>query len=273
MPATGSLSDYAESKILNHVFGGIPWSPLPILYLGYLVGVPNESTAGSEPVGGGYQRLAITNNTVNFPAPTNRVKLLATEQTFPYATNNHGTVQAISAWDCPAPGTGNMIFYAPLEQPTGIQPGDAFKIPANSFKIAAKPGGGFSNYMKDAILNHILGGTPFDLLTHLYFGYMTTVPTDAAAGTEPSGNGYARVAVVNNPTNFPEVLPNGEKFNASRINFAESTGNQGTAAYVGAWDAATAGNFIAWYQMSQPKNVVAEQIPFIPEQGFKVMAD
>lgn len=273
MPVTGSLSDYAEAKLLNHVFGGIPWSPLPIIYLGYMVGVPSESGPGSEPVGGAYERLPIDNNLANFPAAASQVKQLATEQTFPYATNNHGTVQAIAAWDSPAAGTGNMIFYAPLEQPTAIQPGDAFKIPVNSFQIMGKAGGGFSNYMKNALLDHLLGGVPLTLLTHLYFGYMTTVPTDAAAGTEPSGNGYARVGVVNNPPNFPETLPGGTKFNAQRINFAEATGNQGTAAYVGVWDAATAGNFLAWYQMALSKSVVAEQIPFIPEQGFVLTLD
>jgi hypothetical protein len=271
----GSLSDYCEAKLLNHVFGGIPWNPLPIIYLGYMVGVPSELGQGAEPIGGGYQRIAINNNLVNFPSASNQIKTMATEQTFEMASNNHGTVQAIAGFDSPAPGTGNMLFYAPIAQPTGIQPGDSFRVLANSLQITIQPGGGFSNYSKNALLDHLLGGTTFNLIPNLYFGYMTTAPSDAAAGTEASGGGYGRVAVVNNPTNFPEIVPgpSSVKINAYRIDFTEATANQGTVGYVGVWDAASAGNFICWYQMAQSKIITIEHIPFIAEQDFKVTLD
>lgn len=102
----------------------------------------------------------------------------------------------------------------------------------------------FSNYLESKVLNYLFNGAAFSIGT-LYVGLYTAAPTDAGGGTEVSGNGYARVAVTCNTTNFPTtndgVIENGVTFN-----FPTPTGNWGTVTHIGLFDAATAGNLLAW---------------------------
>lgn len=101
----------------------------------------------------------------------------------------------------------------------------------------------FSNYLENAVLNHVFGGTPFTVPTTLYVGLSTTSINDTGVVTEPSGSGYARVAVANNTTNFP-ITSNGVKNNATIVTFPESIGNWGTITDFFIADASTAGNIL-----------------------------
>lgn len=62
-------------------------------------------------------------------------------------------------------------------------------------------------------------------------------------GSEVSGGSYARKAVTNNSTNFPNAS-GGQKSNGTQIDFVAATANWGTV-YTHKWmDAASAGNII-----------------------------
>ena len=54
--------------------------------------------------------------------------------------------------------------------------------------------GSFSDYLENALLDHVLGTTSYSQPT-IYVALYTTAPTDAGGGTEVSGGSYARVAV------------------------------------------------------------------------------
>ena len=78
----------------------------------------------------------------------------------------------------------------------------------------------FSDYLEDKLLNHVFAGASYTAPTTIYVGLHTTANTDAAAGTELSGNGYARQTVAftvsgTNPT---------EADNDSAIEFPVATG-------------------------------------------------
>lgn len=100
-----------------------------------------------------------------------------------------------------------------------------------------------SNYLENAILDHILGGPDFTRPATVYVSLHTADPTDAGTGTEVSGNGYARVAVTNNATNWP-AASSGAKSNGTTITFPTATGSWGTVSHFGIWDAATNGNLL-----------------------------
>src|SRR5215212_10758593 len=68
-------------------------------------------------------------------------------------------------------------------------------------------------------------------------------PTDAAAGTELTGNGYARVSITNNTTNFPAANP---KLNGTAITFPTATGNWSRAYSWQLLDNSTGGNRLYW---------------------------
>ena len=266
---SGSLSDYCEAQLLNQLFGGVPYATPNILYFGYMVGVASETGPGAEPNSGGYQRIAVTNNTANFAITANQIKTNATEIQFAEATSNHGLVQAIAVFDSPT--SGNMLVYFPLTSPINITIGDAMRIPVGSVQVQFAAGG-LSNYVKNALLNQLFGNVPFNVITSLYVAYATSSPTDALAGTEPSGNGYARVGVTNNTNNFP-IATVGSKVNALDINFGEATGSQGTVTHVQLFDTTSGGNYLGRYALSTTQVISAGTIPTIPANTLSITLD
>ena len=252
MPATGSFTNQYESMILNLLFGGNPLPALPYLYLGYMVGVASDQGPGAEPNGGGYSRVAVANNSANWPIASNMIKLNGSEIVFNEATANHGTVQAIGVFD--SPSQGYLIAWMPLENPITVGVRDAMKIPIGGLQHSFQASGGLSTYAKNAILNHVYGATPFNVIGLLYFGYSTTASTDTTGGTEPAVGGYARSAVTNNAAVFPPTST-GSKTNFQDINFPEATATQGTMVGIVVYDAASGGNLIASSVLSPPQAI------------------
>lgn len=270
----GSWSDYAEAAILNHLFGGIPWNIVPTWYLGYMVGTPGETTPGAEPNSGNYARVPLANTTANFPVTSNQIKTNANEHTFQRATANHGLVQAVGFWD--SPSSGNMVAYCPLAQPVQVEINDAFRLPPGAFTLQFNAGG-LSNYAKNAILNQVFGGVPFNIINTLYTGYMTSTPTDAVAGTEPTGNGYLRQAIGNTTNNFPATTT-GNKLLVKDVVFGEATASQGTATHLGFWDAAAAGNYLGGFLIEEngaphPMVITSGMIPYLPANTIEFTLD
>lgn len=117
--------------------------------------------------------------------------------------------------------------------------------------------GSKSDYLEKAILDYLLGATPLAVPpstgTPVYVALSLAAYSDAATGasmTEVAGNGYARVAVPNNPTNWPASSGTNPttKVNGSAITFNAATGNWGNGAqpvlsfYI--VDAISAGNIL-----------------------------
>lgn len=265
----GSFSDYCEAKILDHLFGAIPFAVPSTLYFGYMVGPASETGPGAEPNSGNYARAAVQNNTTNFPLTSNLLKQNGTEIQFEEATSNHGLVQSIGVWDSPA--SGNMLAYFPLSSPIAISVGDAMRIPVGSMTFQFQPGG-LSAYVKNGILNHIFGDVPFNIIPNLYAGYMTSAPTDATAGTEPSTGSYARVQLANTSLLFPPTSV-GIKRNAQNIDFPEVTAAQGSVTHVGFWDAPSGGNYLGAYVQSPVLAATVGTIPFVPANSMTITLD
>lgn len=117
----------------------------------------------------------------------------------------------------------------------------------------------FSDYLENKLLDHVFGATDWSAPVTLYAGLLTAAPTDAGGGTEVTGGSYARAAVTNNTANFPNASA-GAKTNGNAITFATATADWGTVVAVGIYDAATAGNLIAWATItsqSVPSGVTA----------------
>ena len=117
-----------------------------------------------------------------------------------------------------------------------------------------------SNYAENLILNSLFGGTTLTPPTNLYFGLSTTTITEAGTNiTEPSGNGYTRLSITNNATNFP-VTSTGTKTNGTTLTFPTSTGTWGTIIDFFVSDASTSGNIICYGTLSTAKNVTSGDI-------------
>lgn len=107
-----------------------------------------------------------------------------------------------------------------------------------------------SNTLERALLDHRYGGPDYTRPATVYVALFTVAPTDAGGGTEVSGGGYARKAVTNNATNFPNAATDGNgkttKTNGVAISFDAFTADIGIILAWALFDAASAGTLMDW---------------------------
>lgn len=134
--------------------------------------------------------------------------------------------------------------------------------------------GSASNAYENKLLDAILG-PGFTKDATVYVAVCTTAPSDTALGTEPSGLNYARVAVVNNATNWPAAT-NGQKSNGVDITFPVAYGAWGLLTHWMIMNDATgtaASNMIAWGTLAAQLNVVVMDAPRFPVGALVLTAD
>ena len=106
------------------------------------------------------------------------------------------------------------------------------------------------------ILDRNFGGTAYTPIATMYFSLSTTpYAIDGTGGTEPSGGAYARVALVNDKTNWT-TASNASLTNSAAVTFAESTASWGTVVAVGIFDALTSGT-LWFYDTLTPSRSIA----------------
>ena len=122
-----SFSNYLETKVLDHVFGGTAYTAPATLYLGLFTSNPNEDGSGTEVSGGGYVRQSVA-----FTISGNTASNTAAVE-YPTATANYGTVTHVGIYD--ASSAGNLIAYAALTSSKTIETGDVFRVPTGDLDI------------------------------------------------------------------------------------------------------------------------------------------
>jgi len=122
-----SFSNYLETEILDHVFGGNAYTAPSTLYLSLHTANPDEDGSGAEVSGGGYARqsmaMTVTGNTASNDSAVE----------YPTATANYGTVTHVGVYD--ASSAGNLLCYASLTSSKTIETGDVFRVPAGDLDI------------------------------------------------------------------------------------------------------------------------------------------
>ena len=122
-----SFSNYLETKVLDHVFGGTAYTAPSTLYLALFTANPNEDGSGTEVSGGGYARQSVA-----FTISGNTASNTAAVE-YPTATANYGTVTHVGIYD--ASSSGNLIAYAALTSSKSIETGDVFRVPTGDLDI------------------------------------------------------------------------------------------------------------------------------------------
>jgi hypothetical protein len=108
--------------------------------------------------------------------------------------------------------------------------------------------GSFSDYLEDKVLKHVFTNTSYTPATTLYVGLYTAAPSDTGGGTQVSGGSYARVAVTFTVSGTTTLCTN-----SASIDFTAATASWGTVVAVGVFDASTAGNLLAWADLTASK--------------------
>ena len=126
----GSLSDFAENEILDHLLSAATYTAPATLYLAVFTAAPTDAGGGTEVTGGSYARLAVTNDATNFPAAVAGSKSNGVALTMVTASANWGTIVAYALFD--ASSAGNMIGWADLSSSVIINNGDTLRFAAGA---------------------------------------------------------------------------------------------------------------------------------------------
>lgn len=117
-------STYLASALLDHHLGGPSYTRPATVYVALF------TTGTTEPAGGSYARVAVTNNATNFPAAVAGAKSNGTEIAFPTATAGWGTVTRYGLYDDPT--AGNLLRSASLNTPRAVITGDTPRFAAGA---------------------------------------------------------------------------------------------------------------------------------------------
>ena len=122
-----SFTNFLETEVLDHVFGGNAYSAPGTIYVGLFTAAPDDTGGGTEVTGGGYARqsaaFTVSGNTASNSASIE----------YPTATASYGTVTHVGIFD--ASTSGNLMAYASLTASKAIDTGDVFRIPTGDLDI------------------------------------------------------------------------------------------------------------------------------------------
>jgi len=91
-----------------------------------------------------------------------------------------------------------------------------------------------------------------------------TAAFEAGTAPETSGNNYARVAVTNNTTNYPSGSQVSGVYtkNHPLVTFPTPSGAQGWISHGFLADASSGGNWLLWWDLTTPLQVLGSSTPF-----------
>lgn len=141
----------------------------------------------------------------------------------------------------------------------------AFGLLAGGFLTSSAHAGALADYGENKTLDALIRGQTLGAPATQYWGVATDTCSDSTAGTEPSGNAYARVSVTASLANWAGSQSagsttassgtNGTTSNNNAITYPASTGSWGTLQSVRLYDASTAGNSWLCINLTSSLNV------------------
>jgi hypothetical protein len=216
----GSLSDFAENEVLDHIFGVGAYSPPATVYIGLSTADPLDTGAGlAEPGVGDYAREAIT-----FAAASSRTISQTGAVTFNEATASWGTISHYALFD--QVSGGNMLAHGALSSSKAVASGNTPSIADGEVDVSVDSGAMFTSYANQ-VLDWLFRAQSLPQ-PDITIGLSKTIPTDAGNVTEPpSGEGaYGRKA-----HSAWDTASGGATENTGAITFTEATSSWGTIVY------------------------------------------
>jgi hypothetical protein len=136
----------------------------------------------------------------------------------------------------------------------------------------------FSDTLETDLLDEVFGRTAYADVATIYFGLSTAAPLDdVSLLAEPSGNGYARVAFINNTSYWRAAVTGaGTKQNSAEITFPEASGSWGTVSHVTLWEhptTATLAVFMAWGALGTAKAITSGDTPRFQTDSLTISLD
>lgn len=123
----GNLTNYLESKLIDHFLGTTTYTKPSAVYVGLFTVTPGEAGGGTEVTGGSYARQAATFGAASSGATTN-------DSNIDFAGMPAATTVAIGIFD--AITSGNMLLYGALTTNKTTDAGDTLRIATGSLSVS-----------------------------------------------------------------------------------------------------------------------------------------
>lgn len=244
----GSLTDYAELELLDHVFN-VAYSPVATVYLGLCTADPTDAATGAScnevPNSGSYARKAIS-----FGAAASRRITQDAVVTFTAATGSWGTVTHWVITDNITWGAGNVLAHGAFSASKSIVSGNTPSVASGEVYVEFSAGE-ISTYLANKLLGLMFDNTAYSKPA-TYAALATSALADAntdITAKEVSGGSYARKQVNINGGSSPTwdlatgTAP-GYVDNTHAITFVTATASWGTVVAVAICDAVSTGNLL-----------------------------
>lgn len=118
-----------SNGLLNHFLGSAAFTVPGTTYWAAYTTQPTgagTSGGGTEVSGGSYARVAVVNNSANYPASTAATKTNGSAITWPTATGTWGAIAAVGIFD--AATGGNYLIGWTLPTAVSVVSGDTFQV-------------------------------------------------------------------------------------------------------------------------------------------------
>lgn len=245
-PIFGSISDFAENELMDHVFN-VAYTPPATVYVGFSTADPLDDYSGmAEPVGNNYAREIIA-----FDAAASRLLNQTSLITFNQASGPWGTIThwfvcdhlSNTTW-----GTNvNLLAHGALNTSKSVVSGNTPSIAAGEINISFSAGE-ITDYLAHKLLDLMFRNIAYTKPA-TYIGLFTTALADTdgdPTAKECSGGSYARKQVNINGGGAPdwELAVAGVIENNGEIVFVTPTASWGIVTAVGIVDALTLGNLL-----------------------------
>lgn len=258
------LSVYARNKLLDLAFGGTSYTRPATVYLESYTSLPGETgSGGTTPSGNGYAgRTAVTSSSF-FAAASSGEKTNALAAVLGTCSGGTwGTLAGIGIWD--ASTSGNLLALIEFDTPLVTVSGKRVKLRAGSLTVTCT--GAWSDAFANALLDHVFGGPDYTPPATWYGGLVST------GTTELSGNGYARVGLTNNATNFPNASA-GAKAIAGVFAFGPASGNWSEATRLGLFSASSGGAAAMLQDLTAPRTLATNDTATADASAIGISAE
>lgn len=260
---TGTISDYLELKLLDHILKTAPFTVPTHIYIALSTADPTDDGSGLAEPSDGYARVVCD----VWDAAASRATENTNEVAFPEATGVWGTITHWAAFD--AITGGNMLAHGELTTSKVIGTGDNARFLIGDLDISFNSGG-LSDYLANKLLDHVFKTTEFSVPANIYVALSDTTIADGTTGitiSEPGAN-YARKL-----HNAYDAAVAGHSENTGVVTFIEASASWGTITDVALVDSLTAGNILLYAVLDVSKAVEAGDIAQFDDGAFDFTID
>lgn len=242
----GSLTNTAETEVLDHVINNLAYSSPTAVYLGLCTADPTDAATGGSANeaadANAYARVAIS-----FDASSSRVITQDADVNFPQASGGGwGDITHWAIFTSITYGAGDCLAHGAFVATKTINDQDQPSVASGVINVTFTADE-WSDHIADEILDHLFDNASYTYVA-TYLALIITNPVTAGMTgstiTEPSGGSYARKQVLSSAWDAAVSGDPSYVDNTAEIPFVTATANWGTVIALAVVDASSNGNLL-----------------------------